>query len=179
MLLALDGAVLLWIQEFVRSDVLTPLFTGITRLGDKGFIWIVLSLFFLCWKNTRKAGLTALLALLLCLLTVNLALKNMVARARPFDVIEGLVPLIERPGDFSFPSGHSASSFAAAWVFFRKLPGRAGIPFLFLAAMISLLRLYVGVHYPSDVIVGIGVGIGLGYLAGRLEAYWAAGGEGL
>ncbi|MCI8725904.1 MAG: phosphatase PAP2 family protein [Hungatella sp.] len=164
-LIQLDGAILLWIQEFVRNDVLTPLFTAVTGLGDKGFIWILLSLVLLTSKKTRETGMIALLGLLLSLLVINLALKNLVARERPFDMIEGLIPLIERPGDYSFPSGHSASSFAAAGVMVRRLPRWAGIPLFLLAVMISLLRLYVGVHYPTDVLAGVAIGLGLSYLA--------------
>lgn len=168
MIVALDGAILMWIQEFVRNDVLTPFFTAVTRLGDKGLIWILISLLLLCFKKTREAGVTALLALLLCLLVVNLTLKNLIARPRPFDMIEGLIPLVERPRDFSFPSGHSASSFAAAVVFLKKLPRWGGLWMLLLAALIGISRLYVGVHYPSDVLAGIALGAGLGYLSQRI-----------
>lgn len=164
-LFQLDGAILLWIQEYVRNDVLTPLFTVVTGLGDKGFIWILLSLVLLVSRKTRETGVIALLGLFLSLLVINLTLKNVIARVRPFDVIEGLVPLIGHPGDFSFPSGHSASSFAAAGVLVRRLPKWAGIPFFLLAVMISLLRLYVGVHYPTDVFAGIAIGLGISYLA--------------
>ncbi len=170
MIFALDSAILMWIQEFVRNDALTPFFVAVTRLGDKGFIWILISLLLLCFKRTREAGVTAILALLLCLLVINLTLKNLIARPRPFDMIEGLIPLIERPGDFSFPSGHSASSFAAAVVFFRKLPRREGFWVLLLAALIGISRLYVGVHYPSDVLAGIALGAGLGYLSQKIGA---------
>lgn len=168
MIFALDGAILMWIQEFVRNDILTPFFVAVTRLGDKGFIWILISLLLLCFKKTREAGVTAILALLLCLLVINLTLKNLIARPRPFDMIEGLIPLIERPRDFSFPSGHSASSFAAAVVFWKKFPRRGGFWMFFLAALIGISRLYVGVHYPSDVLAGIALGVGLGYLSQRI-----------
>lgn len=168
MFFQLDGAILLWIQEFVRNDVLTPWLLAITKLGDKGFIWIFISVLLLCFKPTRKTGLTAILALILSLCVINLTLKYIVARARPFDMIEALVPLVERPRDFSFPSGHSGSSFAAAGVFFRGLPKWAGIPMLLLALLISVSRLYVGVHYPSDVFAGIVIGWGLSYAAERI-----------
>jgi len=168
MFLQLDGAILLWIQEFVRNDVLTPFLLAITKLGDKGFIWIFISILLLCFKPTRKTGITAIVALLLSLCVINLTLKHLVARTRPFDMIEALVPLVERPKDFSFPSGHSGSSFAAAGVFVRELPKWAGIPLFLLALLISVSRLYVGVHYPSDVIVGIGIGWGLSYVAKRI-----------
>ncbi len=89
----------------------------------------------------------------------------MVGRIRPYDTIEGLVPLIGKPRDYSFPSGHTGSSFAAAWVLYRRLPKRLGIPALALAGLIGISRLYLGVHYPTDVLFGVLSGIGSGCIA--------------
>lgn len=104
-------------------------------------------------------GLTALIAMGIGALFVNVGLKNIVARTRPYEVIEGLRILVERQSDFSFPSGHSCASFASAFVYFRMAPKKWGIPALILAALIAFSRLYVGVHYPTDVIAGILIGI--------------------
>ena len=71
-----------------------------------------------------------------------------------YDVIEGLNILIDRPTDYSFPSGHAMCSFAAAIVYFRHQPRRLGVPMLVIAILIAVSRLYIGVHYPSDVIIG-------------------------
>ena len=92
-------------------------------------------------------------------------LKNLVARTRPYEMVEGLVPLIGRPRDYSFPSGHTGSSFASAWVLFRKLPAGYGISALVLAGLIGISRLYVGVHYPTDVLFGVLGGIVSGSIA--------------
>ncbi|MDD5948279.1 MAG: phosphatase PAP2 family protein [Lachnospiraceae bacterium] len=151
----IDGQILLWIQEFVRNGILTPVMTGITHLGDAGRIWILLTLGLLIVPRTRKVGLMCACALLGSLLINNMILKNWVARVRPYEVVEGLKLLIERQHDWSFPSGHTASSFAAAVVMFRNLPKWFGIPALVLAVAISLSRLYVGVHYPTDVLFGL------------------------
>lgn len=115
-----------------------------------------------------RAGGMGLLSLLFSLLVNNLFLKNLVERSRPFDVIQALTPLIPRPHDFSFPSGHTASSFAAAGVFFRRLPRRLGVPALILAAFIGVSRLYVGVHYPSDVLFGMLSGLALSFAAEKM-----------
>lgn len=109
-----------------------------------------------------------LLALLGSLLVNNILLKNIVERPRPYDIIEGLQPLITRPKDFSFPSGHTGSSFAAAAVFYRNLPKQFGIWMILLAALIGVSRLYLGVHYPTDVLAGMLLGVALGYGAERL-----------
>ncbi len=165
---ALEGSFLLLIQDSVRCSVLTPFFVFVTRLGDRGFIWIVLSLLLLLSPKTRKTGCMGLLALLFSLLVNNMFLKNLVERSRPFDAIQALTPLIPRPHDFSFPSGHTASSFAAAGVFFRRLPRRLGVPAIILAALIAFSRLYVGVHYPSDVLFGMLSGLALGFAAEKM-----------
>ncbi|MDO5294480.1 MAG: phosphatase PAP2 family protein [bacterium] len=164
-LIQLDGNILIWIQENVRNDVLTPIFKFITHLGDSGSIWIVLSLLLLVSRKTRKVGFAALLALLLSLIVNNGILKNVVGRTRPYDAVEGLRALIGRQRDLSFPSGHTGSSFAAAIVLYRSLPKKYGVPALVLAALIGLSRLYVGVHYPTDVIFAAFSGTLLGLLA--------------
>lgn len=164
-LLTIDGNILLWIQEYFRQDFMTPFWKFITFLGDSGWFWITLSVLLLLSKQTRRTGVTALLALGLGALITNVALKNMVARIRPYEVIEGLVLLVKEQSDFSFPSGHSCASFAAAVVYYKMLPKKYGISAVILAALIAFSRLYVGVHYPSDVIAGSVIGILVALLA--------------
>lgn len=168
----MDGAILLFIQEYIRNDILTPFFTVITTLGNAGLIWIVISLLLLFNKKTRRAGIISIFSMLMLLIINNLILKNLVARTRPYDVIDTLIPLVKKPTDFSFPSGHAGCAFAAAGVFVRNLPKRAGIPLLILAILISLSRLYVGVHYPTDVLAGLIIGLALSYLAEWVVTLW-------
>ncbi len=157
-LLTLDGNLLLWIQEYLRNDFLTPIMTFITRLGDAGIIWIAISVLLLFFKKTRPIGLMAFLALMGSVVINNLILKHLVARIRPYEVVDGLTLLIEKQNDFSFPSGHSGASLAASVVFLKKAPKKFGIPALILALLICFSRLYVGVHYPTDVLAGICTG---------------------
>ena len=138
----LDSSILLWFQS-LRQDWMTPFWKFITSLGNAGWFWIALALFLLCFGSTRRAGASALLAL-------------------------ALILLVEKQKDFSFPSGHSCASFAAAMALSRHLPRRAFICLLSLAALIAVSRLYVGVHYPSDVLGGILIGVFAGRLAGRI-----------
>ena len=154
----MEGNILLWIQENLRSAALTPVMEFITHLGDTAFIWIAMAAVFFVFKRTRMTGLQVLAALLGSLLINNLILKNFIARVRPYEVVGGLALLIEKQPDWSFPSGHSASSFAAATVIFLNHP-RTGWPALVLAALIAFSRLYVGVHYPTDVLFGALSGI--------------------
>ncbi|MDE7233307.1 MAG: phosphatase PAP2 family protein [Lachnospiraceae bacterium] len=161
----LDGGILLWIQEYLRNPVLTPILKVITTLGNGGAIWILLTLLILMLPKTRKVGCMMAAALLGTLLINNILLKNLVARIRPYEVIEGLTYIVRRPKEFSFPSGHAGSSFAAACIMLRRLPKRYGIPAFVLAVLISLSRLYVGVHYPSDVLFGVISGILISYVA--------------
>ena len=150
-----DGQFLIWLQENVRSDVLTPVMKLITHLGDKGIFWILIAIVMLFFKKTRPLGMMAGIALVFSVLINNVLIKPNVGRIRPYEVVDGLKLLIERQHDPSFPSGHSGASFAAAVVFLVKGPKKIGIPAIIMAALIAFSRLYVGVHYPTDVICGI------------------------
>lgn len=162
-LLNLDGNILLFIQEFIRNPMFTPFVKFITTLGNGGGIWIFLTLILLIVPKTRKVGCMMTAALIGTLLVNNVLLKNLIARTRPYEVIPELTYLVSKPGDYSFPSGHTGSSFAAACVMFRELPKKYGVPALVLAILIALSRLYVGVHYPSDVLFGMISGIAISY----------------
>lgn len=158
LLIKIEGPVLLWIQEYLRNNLCTPVMKFVTHLGDHGMVWIVLTVLFLLFARTRKTGVLLTFSLLLNTLFVNVILKNVFARTRPYVVVEGLEKLIEAQRDYSFPSGHTASSFAAAVIIYLMCPKRIGVPALVLAALISLSRLYVGVHFPTDVIGGALIG---------------------
>ncbi len=164
----IDVNLLLWIQEHFRRDWMTPIWKFITSLGDAGWFWIVLAIGLLIVKKTRKTGVTACSSLLIGALITNVFLKNLVARTRPYEVISSLTLLVDPQHDFSFPSGHSCASFAAAMVLYKMLPRKYGIPAVVLAALIAFSRLYVGVHYPSDVAAGILIGIFSAWAAGKI-----------
>lgn len=170
-LLNLDGNILLWIQENIRNSVLNIFFTHITKLGDMGAIWILLSLILIIFKKTRKVGMVSLASLFFTFLVNNMFLKEYIARIRPYEVITGLQLLIEKQTDFSFPSGHTGSSFASAVVLYKMLPKTYGIPAIILAILITISRLYVGVHYPSDVIVGLIIGTVIAMIVCKLSKY--------
>lgn len=167
-LLELDGALLLFIQS-LRQDWLDPLVTGFTALGNAGLVWIVLSLLLLCRRDTRKGGALALAAMALGLVFTNLTLKPLVSRPRPWLDVAGLVPLIGEHDPHSFPSGHTAAAFAAGMVWTRTLPRRWQRVLAAAAAVcMGLSRLYVGVHYPSDVLAGALTGSLCAWMAGTI-----------
>ena len=167
----IDHSILFWIQESLRADALTPAVKFITHLGDVGLFWIVLSILLVIFRRTRRIGVACVISMVIGLVITNVIIKNWAARIRPYDFFNDLTLLIQKQDDFSFPSGHATNSFACAWVIFRMAKKRYGVPTLILAILISLSRLYVGVHYPTDVLAGFVVGVisaGCGMLIVRL-----------
>ena len=133
------------------GDVLMPF---ISSLGNGGFVWIVLDIALIIIPKTRKAGIVVAFAIILDVLLCNGLLKPLVASIRPCNVVKNVNMLIPIPKDFSFPSGHTTASFAVALVMLRMLPKKFGIPAVVLAALVAFSRLYLGVHYPTDVLAG-------------------------
>lgn len=166
-ILSLDYSILRLIADHLVNDALTVVMRLITSLGNGGMIWILIAFLCMLRPSTRRCGISMLGALLLSLLIGNCLIKPLVARPRPFQQYADLVPLIAPPGEFSFPSGHSSSSFAAAAAFFLHHK-KAGTAALVLAALIAFSRLYVCVHFPSDVLCGSLLGILLGIAAFKL-----------
>ena len=168
MITNIELSILMFIQEHLRTDFFNEFWILITHLGDGGWFWIVLGILLLLFKKTRVIGITLLISLGINGLLTNLTLKDFFARPRPFNVSDGITTLIKRPRSFSFPSGHTSVSFAGALVLYKMMPKKVGIPAVVLAAMIGFSRMYVGVHYPTDVLGGISVGI----IASRVSYYW-------
>lgn len=156
-----DHQILSQLIQHIRTDWLTPIMTCITSLGNVGAVWLVIALVCLMRPKSRRCGAAMITALLLGLVLGNGLLKHWVARPRPFLTHADLIPLI-REGGFSFPSGHTLSSFTAATACFCYYK-KAGAACYVLAFLIGFSRLYMAVHYPSDVLCGglLGIAIGL------------------
>lgn len=155
-----------FIQENLRFGFLDDLMVLLTRLADDGICWIVLAIALICFKPSRKMGITLGLALLLGLLVGNLGLKNLFARPRPYTVNPDIVPsmLIDTLKSYSFPSGHTRCCFESGMAMFLcdKRWGKAAFV---LGGFIGFSRMYLYMHYPTDVLVGALLGLLNGFVA--------------
>jgi membrane-associated phospholipid phosphatase len=167
-IMQMDQTILYWIQENVRNPFLTPIFIFITRLGNSAFIWLFTALVLLGVKKLRHCGVALLVSLIISSILVDEILKNVFCRIRPFNAMPGLMALIPKPGSYSFPSGHTTTAFAAATVIAICLPKKFGIMGYILAVLIGFSRMYLGVHYPSDVLAGIILGGFIGVVSVQL-----------
>lgn len=162
--MSIDWTVLHWIHSSLTCGFLDFLMPEISLLGDGGAIWILAALALICVKKYRRYGLILLAGLALGVLTGNVVLKHLAARPRPCWLEPGVQLLTACPADYSFPSGHALSSAVGASVLTMtdRRFGWAAIP---LAALIAFSRLYLFVHFPSDVLGGIVLGVLIGWAA--------------
>ncbi len=169
---AFDFRILNYIAEHLRCGAMDVLMPLITKLGDHGIVPIAIALVLICIPKTRRTGLAMGIAFALGGLFGNLLLKNLVGRIRPYDAVGGIELLIPALSDFSFPSGHTLVCFEAATVLLRRTSRPIGITALALAAAVAFSRLYLYVHYPTDVLAGILLGVLFGlaadYAVGRI-----------
>ncbi len=156
------------ILDFVRENLTNPFLDTvmpfITKFGDDGIFWIALSVIFIVFKKTRKMGICMGISLLIGFITGNLLLKNLFARIRPYDLNTDIEILVEHLSDYSFPSGHTLASFEAATAIMLNNK-KIGVMALIFATLIAISRIYLYVHYPSDVLFGIIMGTGIAFLA--------------
>lgn len=160
-----------WVAS-LHSSFGDAVFPVISSFGNGGIGWIIVSVILLCFPKYRKAGLAMALALIFCLLIGNLTLKPLIARARPYTYVPDLQLLVPPLDDYSFPSGHTFASFASATALFLY-HHRAGLAAYILAAAIAFSRLYLYVHFPSDVLAGMILGVASGFVAHRLVQWYA------
>ena len=159
--LSFDLPILDWIQANMTSPVMDKIMPIITMLGDEGIFWIAWAVLLLLFPKTRKIGLGMGFAMIIGLLVCNVTLKPLIARIRPYDLKEQMgivIPLLtERMHDFSFPSGHTIASFEGAVVLLKNSK-KMGIPAMVIAVLIAFSRLYLYVHYPTDVLCSVVLG---------------------
>ncbi len=164
----LDSNILVYIQEHIRNTSLSKFFIPVTHLGDWGLITILVIILLLMTPKHRRTGYMCILGLVLDALIINLLIKPAVGRMRPYDVIKNFKAIVPLFSDKSFPSGHTAAAFVVAVIIFKTMPVRYGIFALIIATLIGISRLYVGVHYPTDVLCAAIIGSLIGILTVKL-----------
>lgn len=163
-----DASVITAIYENVHSAFLTMFFRIVTLLGEGGIFWIAVAVILLFFKKTRRSGICIGASLLIGVIVGNGIIKNVVARPRPYDAIEGIESVVSHLSDYSFPSGHSLCCFGAATALAMNRTKWA-IPAYVGAVLVAVSRLFLFVHYPTDVICGALLGVLFGVL-GSLAA---------
>ncbi len=175
-----DLPILDWIQANLHSPMMDTIMPIITLFGDAGIFWIAIAVALLLFPKTRKTGLGMGIAMLLGVLICNVIMKPMIGRIRPYDfqlglgltwdqIVAGGKLLVDTPHDFSFPSGHTIASFEASVVIFKNNK-KWGVPALILAVLIAFSRMYLYVHYPTDVIFSVFAGTLFAFIGDALAA---------
>ena len=146
---------LLWIQNHIRNEKMNKLWKAVTSLSDAGWFWIAINIILIINIKTRIAGFYAFVGMIIQALIVNCVIKIATNRSRPFEINNSIVPLGRIPKDRSFPSGHTSVAFTSAFSYLQSLPLWFGVVMLFIAILIAFSRMYLGVHFLTDVIGGI------------------------
>ncbi len=171
---SMDFQILDFIQNYLRNAFLDILFPVITYMGEYGFIWIASAVTMLFVKQYRRTGIIVLISLAAAFVAGDIIIKNWVCRMRPFYFRE-IDLIISRPSGYSFPSGHTITAFAAS-VSIMYGNKKFGVPAVVLASLTALSRLYLYVHFPSDVVCGAVFGIVIAVLVNwiseKFMPYW-------
>lgn len=154
----IDMNILILIQNYIHNYILDKIMTFVTYIGNSGIVWIVLSIILLINKKYRKIGLMCICALILTSIFGEGVLKHLVQRQRPFSVMPAVNLLINKPITYSFPSSHTSSSFAIVGIVWSQMK-KLRMPVIILAIVVAFSRLYLFVHYPSDIFGGVILGL--------------------
>ena len=169
----MELAILDWIQTNLRCGILDVLLPALSWTASNGEIWILLAIILICIRKQRKHGFSVACGLVFDLMTVNILLKPLIGRIRPCAVNTAVDMLVKAPTSGAFPSGHPAAAFAV--VFALKASGSPlWKPVLPLAVLMSFSRLYLYVHWPTDILGGIVVGAVAGWLGAKVIALISA-----
>lgn len=150
--------------QTIHNPIMDAVMCFVSKIGNVGMVWILLAVVLFFFSKTRRSAVILLTALVVDVILCNGILKNAIGRIRPCDVNTAIQLLIPRPSDFSFPSGHTAASFAAVTSLMLAHEKTLWKPAMVLAILIAFSRMYLYVHYPTDILGGILVGIVSGCL---------------
>lgn len=161
---------ILYTIQRMHNTFLDLLMPAVSFLANGGMIWVIIAVGMMLSRKTRKCGFLVLVCMLICLLAGNMGLKNIVARQRPCWIDSSVQLLIPVPRDYSFPSGHTMHSFTAAVMIFFHYK-KWGIMTLVLAAVIAFSRMYLFVHFPTDILGGLVIGVFVAVSVKWLDMY--------
>lgn len=160
-----------FLYSIPRSDILDSFFLIVTKIaGSYGQLWLVIGALLLAFRKTRKVGAAVIVSYVGVYVFGQMLLKHLIARPRPCQIDQTFSLLVNRPSSSSFPSTHSAWAFGGATAIFLNHK-RAGLAFLFAAALIAFSRLYLFLHFPTDVLAGIVLGVCMGFKGCKLCDY--------
>ena len=151
--------------QTIHTPMLDTFMTSVTKLGDAGIAWIILTIILLLIPKTRKSGAYMAVALIADLIICNVILKPIVARIRPYSINQTVQLLVTPLKDYSFPSGHTAASFASVSALYFAGRKRMAAGAFVLSVLIAFSRMYLYVHYPTDVLGGLIIGLLCGWIA--------------
>lgn len=151
--------------QTIHTPMLDTFMTSVTKLGDAGIAWIILTIILLLIPKTRKSGVYMAVALIADLIICNVILKPIVARIRPYSINQTVQLLVTPLKDYSFPSGHTAASFASVSALYFAGRKRMAAGALIVSVLIAFSRMYLYVHYPTDVLGGLIIGLLCGWIA--------------
>ena len=151
--------------QTIHTSFLDTFMISITKLGDAGIVWIILTVILLLIPKTRKAGGYMAVALIADLIICNVIIKPIVARPRPYSINKTVQLLVTPLKDYSFPSGHTAASFASVSALYFAGRKRMAAGALIVSVLIAFSRMYLYVHYPTDVLGGLIIGLLCGWIA--------------
>ena len=153
----IDESIMLFFQEHIRCGVLNPIMVFVTYLGEAGALWIIIALYLIISKKNSPMGVDILVSVVLCFCINDLIIKNIFMRPRPFLTVPGLESIVRITFSSSFPSGHACAGFAASYAITKDSGGKLAWVYV-VAALIAISRVYVGVHYTTDIIFGALIG---------------------
>ncbi len=156
--------ILIWIQENLKCAFLDFVMPLVTYLAEYGLVPIVVSAVLICIKRTRRCGLAMALSIVMGFIVVNLGLKPLIARVRPYAAYPLYELLIDAQSDFSFPSGHTLVAFECAMslsLYYKKL----ALPAIVIASLVGFSRMYLYVHYPTDVLCSVALGMVFAFMS--------------
>ena len=173
---SIEIQILKFVQETFSCDFLDAIFKFVSYIGNKGAIWIVCALILCIFKKTRKAGIISAISLIFCLTIGNMTLKPLIGRMRPYEFDTSLKVIIPLLKDASFPSGHTMAAFAFCHST-AKIYKKYKIPLYALATFMGLSRIYLCMHFPTDVIFGAFFGILFAITSQKIYELIAKGGK--